>query len=364
MKESGSKQISFIHIAIIMMLSNGLVSHVIINPLIIGSSARDAWLVPLFTFFVIIPWCWLLVVLMRRTRQAKLQTWLTERIGPAFTWLLLIPFYLHIYVIGANTTLQTGSWAVANYLPDAPKALFIALLLLISGYIAMFGIRTIAICSGVLLPFVIILGYFVMTTNMPNKDFQLLLPIMEYGWKPVLQGMLYSCGCFMELAFLIPLQHYLKSRVKLWQLLILLLIFIHIMLGPLLGAITEFGPTEAVKQMLPPFEQWRLVHVGSYLEHVDFFALYQWMSGATVRIGLSLFMLADLIPLHKKTARNWTVTGIGVSYLLLALLPIGRNILYEWQKYFYQATIPIIAGVVIVWIGITLFNKPEKERLA
>lgn len=363
MNESVNK-ISFLSVSIILMLSNGLVSHVIINPLIMGASGRDAWLVPLVTFFAIVPWCWALVLLMRRTRQERMQDWLTRKIGPTFTWLLLIPFYAHIFIVGANTTLQTGSWAVANYLPDAPKALFMALLLFISIYTAMSGIRAIAIVSGILLPFVIILGYFVMTSNHSNKDFRLILPIMEYGWKPIWAGMLYSCGCFMELAFLLPMQHYLKNRIKLWKLLILLLIFIHIMLGPLLGAITEFGPTEAAKQMLPPFEQWRIVHIGNYFEHVDFFALYQWMSGATIRIGLALFLVADLIPDSKRTAKKWTVLGIGAVYLALAFFPIGRNALYVWQKYFYQATIPMIAGTVIAWIFISIFTKSEKERTA
>ncbi|MBW7475363.1 endospore germination permease [Paenibacillus oenotherae] len=363
MNESG-EQISFVSIAIILMLSNGLVSHVIINPLIIGTSGRDSWLVPLFTFIVMIPWCWAIVVLMRRTNQQSIRTWLACRIGAAFTWLLLLPLYAHIYIGGANTTLQTGTWAVANYLPDAPRALFMALLLLISVYAAIYGIRAIAIISGVLLPFVILLGYFVMTTNHPNKDFRLLTPVMEHGWSPVLQGMLYSCGCFMELAYLLPLQHHLKSRLKLWKLLILLFFFIHIMLGPLIGAITEFGPTEAAKQMLPPFEQWRIVHMGNYFEHVDFFALYQWMSGAAIRIGLSLFLIADLIPARRHTARKWTIAGLGTSYLLLAFFPIGRNALYEWQKFFYQTSIIMIAGSVFVWICITVFTKSKKERIA
>ena len=50
----------------------------------------------------------------------------------------------------------------------------------------------------------------------------------------------------------------------------MLAILVGLTLGPLIGAITEFGPNEATKQRYPAYEEWGLVTIGRYIEHLDF----------------------------------------------------------------------------------------------
>jgi len=355
-------KISFLQLGMIILLTNGLLSHVIINPMILDVSGRDSWLVPLFMVAALIPWCLILFVIMKKTGQQKLQPWLSKRIGPFLSWVLVLPVYLQIYMIGASTTIHTGAWTIANYLPATPQTVLIGVLLIVCCYSAVSGIRAIAIGAGVLLPFVVALGYFVMSSNMPNKEFNLLKPVMEHGWGPVMHGMIYAGGCFMELVLLITLQHHLKKKIKIWQLFVLVLILIHTMTGPLVGAITEFGPHEAAKQMESPYEQWRLVKIGDFIEHVDFFSVFQWLSGAAVRIGLSLFLLVDLLPIHKPRTRKWFILIIGFSYLLLSMLPISRETYYLWFRVYFQLTLILILCVTLLWMCISIFAKPVKER--
>ncbi|MDQ0875913.1 hypothetical protein QFZ77_004572 [Paenibacillus sp. V4I3] len=127
----------------------------------------------------------------------------------------------------------------------------------------------IASSAGILLPVVIALGYFVAFSNAPQKDYTLLKPILEHGWQPVIHGMLYAGGGFIELLMIIAIQHRLKSGVRVWKIAILAVLMVYISIGPIIGAVTEFGPVEAAKQSEPPYEQWRLVKLGSNIEHVD-----------------------------------------------------------------------------------------------
>ncbi|SEG43547.1 endospore germination permease [Paenibacillus sp. UNC499MF] len=357
-----SRGITFLQLSMLLLLVNGLMNHVILNPLVMDASGRDAWLVPLFSALFLLPWCLLLVFFMKKSEQTKLQPWLAQRTHPVVSWILIAPLYVQIYLIGLTTLLHTGIWTVTNYLPATPRFALILALLAVCTYCAVSGLRTIAICAGVLLPFVIVLGYFVMIANMPNKEYDRLFPLLEFGMKPVMDGMLYAASGFMEFILIIALQQHLKKRIKSWQLLILALMFIHIMLGPIIGAITEFGPEEAAKQAESPYEQWRLVKVGDTIEHVDFFSVFQWLAGTLIRIGLSLFLLGDLLPFSRAKSRNRFIVGMALSYLAVTLLPITQQSLYEFmQRYYFPGSLIALLGSFFVWTVISVTTKPGKE---
>lgn len=355
-------KISIFQIFMIFILTNGLVSHVIINPFILGVSARDAWLVPFVALVGLIGWSTLLLFIMKRSKYEPLQPWLAKKVGPVLSWLLILPIYAQIFIIGATTTIHTGAWTAANYLPNTPMPAVVILLLAICCYCAIAGLRAIAIGAGALLPFVVVLGYFVAIANTPHKELALLTPILEHGWGPVWDGLLYAGGCYAELVVLVVMQQHLKSPIKLWHLILLCVILTHIMSGPIIGAISEFGPYEAAKQVESPFEQWRLVKIGDYIEHLDFFSVFQWMAGASVRIGLSLYLLADLLPIRRKRTRKWVIFAMTLVFLVISILPINRETLHELIKNYYHFSLYVIGITALIWLSISFISKSKKER--
>lgn len=355
-------KISFIQLFMVIMLFNGLLSHVIVNPILLEASRRDAWLAVLFATLLFLPWCALLVYIMNKSGRQKIQPWLAEKTSPLLSWLILAPIIAQLYLIGGMTIIQTTLWTVSNYLPATPQYVLILTLLLVSHFAARNGIRTIAIGSGILLPIVVCLGYYVSFANMPNKDWFLLLPMMEDGWGRVLNGMVYIGGAFIELSLVLLLQHRLSKKVKVWQMLLLGLVLAYITLGPVVGAITEFGPDESAKQMVSPYEQWRLVKLGSYIEHVDFFSVFQWIAGASVRISLAQFLLYDLIAFKKPKSRNRFLGIITLSYLVITLYISRKHTFYLdlFEKYLVITLIITLILSAILTV-IALFSKSSKE---
>lgn len=102
-------------------------------------------------------------------------------------------------------------------MPSTPRSALIITLCLVCCYFAISGIRMIAIAAGIMLPVVILLGYFVAIANTPEKDYRLLQPVLENGWQPAIQGMIYVGGGFVEMIMLLAVQHRIKSRVKAWR---------------------------------------------------------------------------------------------------------------------------------------------------
>ncbi len=182
---------------------------------------------------------------MKRTNQQPLLLWLNQHYHPAVAMIVRIFFIVYLYVICSITVVETTFWTKITYLNRTPLFMLSFGLMLFCFFAARWGMRSIAIASGVLLPFVIVFGDFVMSANLPKKNYSLLFPIMENGIGPVLHGMVYIGGGLVELIVILLLQHYFKSRIKFWWLAILAFFLVILVFGPVTGAIAEFGPFEA-----------------------------------------------------------------------------------------------------------------------
>ncbi len=357
-------RISILQVFMVLTLSMGLTSHVIVNPMLLDASGRDAWIAVLMAGAVYLLWAILIFFLMKASGQHNLIAWLTERVGPVLTWLTIAPICVQIYLIGGMTVFHTATWTVTNYLPVTPGFILAIALVFVSYYSAKTGIKTIAIGAGVVLPFVVLLGIFVASANLQHKDYGMLQPFLEYGWKPVYKGMMYAGGGYAELIFLLLLQHRVKSRIRLWQIILYNIVLIYLTLGPITGAIAEFGPEEAAKQWESPYEQWRLVEIGHYVQHMDFFSVYQWLSGAYIRISLAMFLLGELFS-HSVRRYNWIVLAIAISYIILFFVPISQHVFYEWMYHIYfPYSLVTVVFISLLWGGIALFTKQAKRGTA
>lgn len=357
---ASTTKITVIQLLMIFALTNGLIDHVIINPMLLDASGRDAWITVLVTGIPFIAWCLLLAWMIGKSGQQKWQTWISGKTHPVVSWLLMLPVCAILYLIGATTVIHTVKWNTTNYLPASPALVLTLTLVLICFFITIWGLRTIAVTAGILFPVVCLLGVFVSVFNHSEKDYRLLTPVLEHGWAPVLDGALYASSGYVEVIFILMLQHKLSQKIKTWHLLAYSLFIIGIMLGPIVGAITEFGPKEASNQMTPPYEQWRLVKVGEYIEHVDFFSIFQWMSGACIRISVAVYLIADTLKLSGK-ARKWVMAMIMASYLFVGIIRTNDYAYYKWMyAFFLPFSLVIVLVVTVTWMVITLLAKPAK----
>ncbi|MEC0242314.1 endospore germination permease [Paenibacillus dokdonensis] len=358
-------KISIPQICMLLMLMNGLTSHVVINPMVLDASGRDAWISVLFTTVLLVPWTLMLALFMKRSGQKKLQPWLAERTNPVISWIMVAPMLIHLYLIGGITLYHTSSWTISNYLPATPKVVLIGTLALVCFYTAKLGIKSIAIGAGILLPIVVILGFFVSVANSSEKNYSMLTPLLEHGIAPPIHGMLYVGGGFVEILVLLTMQHRIESKVKPWQLVVYGLIISFITLGPIVGGITEFGPEEAAKQMESPYEQWRLVKIGEYIEHVDFLSVYQWLAGASVRISLSQFLLVEMLPFKNRVMANRFILAVTFSYILIAMFPISQNTYYQTMyNYYFPITVFSSLFLSLIWLGVSFLPQKNKEGAA
>jgi spore germination protein (amino acid permease) len=344
-------------------LMNGLASHVIVNPMVLDASGRDSWITAIASGALFMAWIALIGWAMRRSGQRPWIEWLSSRISRPAAWVLIAPVALHLYLIGGTTVVHTATWHITNYLPHTPKLLIVGILVLFCAALSLWGLSVIAVVSGILLPIVVGLGIFVSLFNTPMKDYSLLRPVLERGFAPVMDGMVFTGAGFIELIVIMLLQHRLEKKVRIWQLLAYGAFSTVISMGPLMAAITEFGPAEAMHQMTSPYEQWRLVQIGKYIEHLDFLSIFQWLSGACIRISLSVFLLAEMVPKKRKRLRNGLVLAIMVSYAILSLAPFNEYTVYLWMSQYYMPiSLAVLLPLSFLWMAAALLPDRGTRR--
>lgn len=346
-------QITFVQAGMIFTLSIGLMNHVIVIPLLLDAAGRDAWISVILSFALYILWILIFYYIHKKTKKENLIIWIRTRYGSILARLFIGLIVVYVFCLSTITLKDTMTWITMSFLPGSSivvNSVIFSLLCLINAY---FGITSIAMTSGILLPFVVILGFFVMSFNSQHKDFLYLMPYLEHGMKPVFDGMLYVSAGFVELILLLFIQHHLRQSIRLLPLCLLGLVFTGLTLGPLIGAIVEFGPEQAANLRYPAYEEWRLLRIGSYIEHMDFFSIYQWFTGAFIRISLTVFIIADLLGgMMNRRKRLGVLSTFFVLILAATFLPIGDikfyGMLYHFLPYLLGVVMTIFAAIFIL----------------
>jgi len=339
-------------------------NHVLVIPPLLQAAKRDAWLSVLGAIVPYLIWTSALYYIMKKTKQQPFLTWLQQQYGNILAWGVRLFFIVYLAFISVITLKETVIWTHVSYLPRTPLFVLALSLIIICLFAVHYGIRAIAITSGILLPFVIIFGDFVMGANLPVKNYSLLTPILENGIGPILKGGIYLGGGLMELVTILLMQHQFKTKIRLWSILLLALFLILLVLGPITGAIAEFGPYEAAKLRYPSYEEWRLVSIGKYIHHVDFLSIYQWLSGAMIRISISLYLLLDILAISQKKVRTAWLLFLGIILIIVVTLPISDMQFLSFLKNVY---FPVsLSLVLLLSFGLLLLvflakNKRGKE---
>lgn len=345
-------------IILIVIMVIGLKNHVTIIPSLLSSAGRDGWASVLLASLLHVPWLLLLLYIHKSTEQQDLFTLFAKKRGSIFVKALKYIIALFCLLLASFTMAEALSWIGSSFLPETPSLPLLIIFALLCLTLACSGLRTLAITNVVILFFVIIFGFFVAFANIPLKDYMLLMPFFEEGFKPTLNGLVYPSSGMIELVFLLLIQRQINGRLRFWHYLIMLGIITMLTIGPLVGAIVEFGPDEAAKQRYPAYEEWGLVTVGQYIDNLTFLSIYQWLTGAFIRVGFLLYIVIHLLQWRQKVKRTWLfIAPIFIIICLLLLQVESQNFMKLKGDYALPITFVFLFLLSIIFAVITIFIR-------
>ncbi|WNC14130.1 endospore germination permease [Brevibacillus brevis] len=346
------------------MLTVGITNHVTVIPLLLSSAKRDAWLSVLLASIPFIGWVCLLAFINTRLHRQPLNRWILRTSGKFGGYLILTPLLVSLYGMALVHLIDTQTWTTVNYLPRTPEWVTALVLVLLCAIAAYGGIGPLGMTAGVLLPLVALLGFYVAFGNMPKKDYSFLLPVYQFGPMPILHGMIYAGGGFAELVLLLLLQHHVRQPLRLIHFLIMFVIIIILTLSPLTGAIAEFGPIESSRQRFPAFEQWRLLTIGKDIENMEFFAIFQWLSGSFTRITLCLMLMTEILNVHTVKARTLVLLVLGGSMIAVTGLRFSDMTFVRFLSDLYYPIYLVMTILLTLMVAGLALRKPNREERA
>lgn len=318
--------ISILHVIFLSMTMIGLKNHVTIMPSLLQGAGRDGWISILLSTIVIFPWIFLLLYIHTKSNQQPLTDWLKIKIGKVASTILRYVIAIFLLILAAFTMGETLTWITSTFLPTTPILPMLIIYTVLCILLVSTNLQTIAMVNVLLLVWVVILGFLIAFTNIQVKNHELLRPFFEHGVEPVLASMIFPASGFIELLLILFIQHKVKDRIRWYHFAIMLFILMGLTLGPTIGAITEFGPIEVMKQRFPAFEQWRIGTFGWSFNHFDFFSIYQWLTGTFIRVGLILFIAADLLKMTGDKKRIWKILAPAFFFMTLSLFLLSEPI--------------------------------------
>ncbi|MBG9689528.1 spore gernimation protein [Lysinibacillus sphaericus] len=361
MKSVGS--ISILHVIFLSMTVIGLKNHVTIIPPLLDAAKRDGWLSVLFSGGIIFFWLFLLVYIQKKSKQEPIRDWLTEKVGKVASSTVIYTVAIFLLIIAAFTMVETLQWVNTTFLPQTPVLILLFVYTILCILLVTTSLQTIVIVNVFVLFGVVILGFFVAFTNIQVKDYSLLRPFFEHGFQPILHGMIFPASGFIELLFLLFLQHQFKEQLRWYHFTIILAILIGLTLGPLIGAITEFGPSEAAKQRYPAYEEWGLVTIGRYIEHLDFFSIYQWLTGTFIRVSFLLYIVVDLLKMTGDPKRIWQMIAPPFFIICLPLIMLNESLFLKVKgHYILSATFIFLLALSIFFIVVAYLSDKSPKK--
>ncbi|MET3503947.1 GerAB/ArcD/ProY family transporter [Halalkalibacter oceani] len=359
------RKITITQLFSIFLLSTGFSNHVILTPLLIGSAGRDSWLSVIAGYLFMLLFSILLVYVIQRFQEKSCLEWLSANVGKATSRLIAFFLLVYLFVTGWTSIEETINWTSETYLFNTPALVLAIGFLLPSFFIAYNHLNVLAICAGMILPFVILLGVFVSIGTMTDKNYDLITPILvENNWQDVFHGAVYVIGSGVEIFLFIFLQHEIRRKIKFLHLVLMNTFLAGLTAGPLIGSIAIFGVHEAKNIRYPSFFQWRLLRIGDYFNHVDFLAIYQWSAGNLLRVALVLYLITQLLSIKEKKKRILVQLCICLMFIILILLPISNETFLSFLHLYYfigAAFGCLLTGCIALFIKFSRKRMKENE---
>ncbi|MFD2331912.1 GerAB/ArcD/ProY family transporter [Cohnella sp. GCM10020058] len=346
-----------------LVLSIGLVNHVIILPIVLGTAGRDAWISVLLAGILMLIMLLPLAAVLRDMGLQPFPAWVKEK-GGSFSKLLILTVVSGYLLLEAIvTTVDMLTWTNSTYLPDTPPLVTSAVFVVLCIAAVLVGMQAIVYMSCIALPVVSGLGVFVASGNANRKDYSQLLPLMEHGWGPVLRGAVVSGSGLTEILLFLLLQIYANKPFRPIHLYATGLFIIMLSLGPTVAAICEFGAHESGLMRFPAFSQWRILRVGRYIEHLDFLAIFQWISGALIRTSLAISVLLELTGIQKRKVKFIALTALGIALVGLTVYPFGDSNQYLFYKALRPFALATQIGMLLYVWALALRKRAERGDL-
>lgn len=321
-----------------------IMGHVVILPLMLDVAGRDI----LLSIAISLPIAFLLAYTIFRlrlkhpTRTAR--EILLHLLGKGLGRCVIILFFLYFLFLTIFSFASLIDFVYIGFLPETPVIALIAFFLIFFLYASAKGFKRISLIAGLLTLIAVVAGHTITLMDSKFKDWNELLPLLEFGWGPPLWGSLILISIWMELLLLlfIPIQNIHEKRFFLiWV--IGVLITTLTMYSTANGTIAIFGLNQAENFTYPAQEIVRLISL-SFIDRFDTYGMVLMTFGVYIRCSLFFRIAYELI--LPEVPSKWTKRTI---FTLLSIVIFFSTFYLAKEHFRIEIAINFYAYMIVLF---------------
>ncbi|WP_066054302.1 GerAB/ArcD/ProY family transporter [Robertmurraya korlensis] len=116
---------------LLLVLSTGLLNHVILIPNLLTAAGRDSWLSVIVAYPIALMFLWLIYYIIKNSPNEGFFYMIRNRFGHIFSYLFLAPVFLFLFISSYVTLRDLMIWLSAYFLSEAPITMIIILLIIV-----------------------------------------------------------------------------------------------------------------------------------------------------------------------------------------------------------------------------------------
>ncbi|OMF22227.1 hypothetical protein BK133_26685 [Paenibacillus sp. FSL H8-0548] len=350
----------------ILMIMNVVGSSILILPSqLVAEAKQDAWLSLLISLLLSILIVWLCLAIYRKHPgktliqifEAILGKWTGKAISLLF--IMMYPFLLC-----ALTLRSMGEFVKAQTMPDTPiEAIYVVFIIAVI-YAVKLGIESIARTAEILsfIGFMMIL--FMTASLIPQIQLGNLLPVLEGGFKPVVQGIIPSMSfSFLEMVLFLMLLPHANMQAKAGKALLLgVIIGWSLLFTITLLSILVLGVEITSSEIYPTFGLAKKISIGHFFERVESTIAFAWFFTCFIRICIYFYVivqgLAQALNLKDKKMLVIPLAIIIVNVALVAAP--NTSYIYNFDKKilpFFNLTFGLLVPLFLWAASLVKSNK-------
>jgi len=270
-----------------------------VTPLI-AQAKQDAWIGGLLLILYGIVIVWLAAGLTLRFPGKTLLEIVTLLLGRPARWLLGGLYTWWLLHVTAVIVREMGEFALSAMLPRTPIMVIMGSLLVVVVFAVRGGLEVIARATQFVFPLMPLLIMGIILLAFPDFQLENLLPLLQEGFRPIVQGAFPLAGFFGEFVVAaLAIFPFVADRGGIIASGILAVVLIG--LFTILAAVSSIallGPALAAQQTFPFVRVVRFVALAEFLERLDPMLILAWFFGIAIKVMIWFYALV-------LTAAHW-----------------------------------------------------------
>ncbi|WP_248925645.1 GerAB/ArcD/ProY family transporter [Paenibacillus hamazuiensis] len=277
-------------------------------------------------------------------------------LGSVFGKIVVVVYLVQWYTIIPIVLRQFTDVINIMIMPETPKLAVMIVMVLLISYAAYYGgIVSIARCSEMLGPIVVLMIVLVLLTSLNNVDVRNLLPVfVDNGAQAILKGALPSASYLGHCVEYLMLAAFLYQPEKgkpyvYWAVGGATFLVLVAMTMTLTTISVHMSP----RLWYPFFEMTRKISLFGFIENLDPLTIITWVASVFIKLAVYLFIAAygtaELLGI-----KNWRNLVLWIAPVIVAFALLPKNVTQATSNYLLNYWVPVAMPVNMIGLPLLL----------